>query len=281
VLRLGVGDPAAAAAHTSLTNYIIELEQRLAAIENSPEMVPPDEVLLIDELNNAPRALGSVIADGQSARLIVQLAQDPGDNGAVYTSTDEIPNGIPLQIDFGPDGTGQLVTASGAVVTSDAIKSWIIDETVVSAHRDGTDLVIDWLEPVTAPGSSLSLGDLYNVEDSSDSAPAGMLFGTTENGQWGAVLPPPPTPAPSLAPLILHPGTPIPGNSFPALGVIRALPTGFHVYDSGAIIRQTLRGSDLAIYLNQGLTLIRWAEDNEILRASVGDDIVLERLVNG
>jgi hypothetical protein len=81
--------------------------------------------------------------------------------------------------------------ADGSSVYGSTLKEWIRKGTIATTSRDDTDpakpnLVVDKVEQPTDAGTSLALNTLRDVT-APDTTPAGMVLGTTAEGQWGPV----------------------------------------------------------------------------------------------
>jgi hypothetical protein len=203
-LQEQIGDPSVVAAHTDLVGFISEVEQRVAAIEHTGEQAPPDLALEVDNYGGSFLRVQAGAVPTAQATASMALATTPGPNGAIYPALSDIPGGSALWADFG--GTlGKTQTAAGVDVLGSTVKEWIRRGSILTVHRDNTDpahpvLVVDNVAQPTPAGSSLTLGNLKNVADTTtDAAPVGKVLGTTAVGEWGPVdLPEPPSGLPDL-----------------------------------------------------------------------------------
>jgi hypothetical protein len=183
-----IGQPAAVTVHTDLVTYIGQVDARVAALEHSPEPPIADAHLVVD---NYGGGFIRLLNPPDAGTIDVALATVPGPNGAIYPTLGDIPGAAAVWVDYG--GTlGKAKTAIGADVLGSTLKEWIRRQSILTIHKDTTDpahpaMVVDLVTDPTAPGSSLTLGNLKNTDDATDAAAVGSVLGVTAPGVWGPV----------------------------------------------------------------------------------------------
>jgi hypothetical protein len=188
-LQTEIGDPHAVATHTDLVTFVGEIDQRLGAIEHTPEPPVATSTLFVDNYSNGFTRVTAGSVTG-STNVSVALATAPGPGGAVFPTLGDIPGQAAVWADFG-GSLGKVKTADGTDVMGQALKEWIRKEAVLTVHKDTSDaahpnLIVDLVTIPTPAGTSLTLGNLANVVDATDTAAEGKLLGKTANG-WEPV----------------------------------------------------------------------------------------------
>jgi hypothetical protein len=179
-----------------LPAQVAALDQRIAALEVTPEPAPVDHALTVDNYAGGfTRIIGAQVIGTDQVRITVSLATTPGVNGTVFPDLSAISGSANVWADFA--GTlGRVEDAlTGTPIHGAALKEVIRRGTVVICHRDNTDpahptLKVDGTEAAGQPGTSLTLASLADVDNAAATAPAGQVLGTTGVGEWGPVDPP-------------------------------------------------------------------------------------------
>jgi hypothetical protein len=176
-----------------LPGQVAALDQRIAALEVTPEPAPVDHALTVDNYSGGfTRIIGAQVIGTDPVRITVSLATTPGPNGAVFADLSAISGSANVWADFA--GTlGRVEDAlTGTPIHGAALKEVIRRGTVVVCHRDNTDpahptLKVDGTEAAGQAGTSLTLASLADVDNAAATAPAGKVLGTTGVGEWGPV----------------------------------------------------------------------------------------------
>jgi hypothetical protein len=187
-----------------LPGQVAALDQRIAALEVTPEPAPVDHALTVDNYAGGfTRIIGAQVIGTDPVRITVSLATTPGVNGTVFADLSAISGSANVWADFA--GTlGRAEDAlTGTPIHGAALKEVIRRGTVIICHRDNTDpahptLKIDGTEAAGQAGTSLTLASLADVDNTAATAPAGKVLGTTGVGSWGPVDAPSGTPTLAL-----------------------------------------------------------------------------------
>jgi hypothetical protein len=179
-----------------LPGQVAALDQRIAALEVTPEPAPVDHALTVDNYSGGfTRIIGAQVIGTDPVRITVSLATTPGVNGTVFADLSAISGSANVWADFA--GTlGRVEDAlTGTPIHGAALKEVIRRGTVVICHRDNTDpahptLKVDGTEAAGQAGTSLTLASLADVDNAAATAPAGKVLGTTGVGEWAPVDPP-------------------------------------------------------------------------------------------
>jgi hypothetical protein len=176
-----------------LPAQVAALDQRIAALEVTPEPAPVDHALTVDNYAGGfTRIVGAQVIGTDPVRITVALATTPGVNGTVFPDLSAISGSANVWADFA-GALGRVEDAlTGTPIHGAALKEVIRRGTVVICHRDNTDpahptLKIDGTEAAGQPGTSLTLASLADVDNAAATAPAGQVLGTTGVGEWGPV----------------------------------------------------------------------------------------------
>jgi hypothetical protein len=179
-----------------LPAQVAALDQRIAALEVTPEPAPVDHALTVDNYSGGfTRIIGAQVIGTDPVRITVSLATTPGVNGTVFPDLSAISGSANVWADFA-GSLGRVEDAlTGTPIHGAALKEVIRRGTVVICHRDNTDpahptLKVDGTEAAGQPGTSLTLASLADVDNAAATAPAGKVLGTTGVGEWGPVDPP-------------------------------------------------------------------------------------------
>ena len=176
-----------------LPGQVSDLDARVSALEVTPEPVPADHALTVDNYSGGfTRIIGAEVIGANVTRITLSLATVPGPNGAIFNNLAEISGSANVWADFGGN-LGRVEDAmTGSVIQGAALKEIIRRNTIVLVHRDDSvpghpTLKVDGTESHSQAGTTLTLAALADVNDSVATAPQGKILGATSTGQWGPV----------------------------------------------------------------------------------------------
>jgi hypothetical protein len=176
-----------------LPGQVSDLDARVSALEATPEPVPADHALTVDNYSGGfTRIIGAEVIGANVTRITLSLATVPGPNGAIFNNLAEISGSANVWADFGGN-LGRVEDAmTSSVIHGAALKEIIRRNTIVLVHRDDSvpghpTLKVDGTESHSQSGTTLTLAALADVDDSVATASQGKLLGATSTGQWGPV----------------------------------------------------------------------------------------------
>jgi hypothetical protein len=185
-LHAEVGDPHVVSPSESLSTFVSHLDGRVSALEHTVTPPTPQARLLVDNYGGGFVRASAGAVTATPVPVDFALATTPGPNGAVYPNLAAVPAGAAVWADF--NGTlGKVKTSSGVDVMSDALKTWITKQAIVTVVRDDSDaahpvLVVSEVVLPTGSGSSLTLDSLADVAVPADT-PDGQVL-RKYLGEW-------------------------------------------------------------------------------------------------